>query len=78
MAALSLSLLLAGHMAFWRGRNLGGSGCAQGGRHAARLDRSLLDSIQQLRYEEALLEAEHETLLGTSFSQVRLPQHCGP
>lgn len=71
VAALSLALLLAGHMAFWRTRSLGGLRCALASHGGAKLDKSLLDSLQQLRYEESLLEAERESLLEIGFSRVR-------
>ena len=73
MAACFVIVLLATHMLFWRNRSLAGVRCALASHRAAKMDKSLLDSIQQLRYEEAVLEAERDKLLGTSFSQVRLP-----
>ena len=71
LAAVFLALLLAGHMAFWRTRSLRGLRCALVSRGGAKLDKSLLDSLQQLRYEESLLEAERESLLDIGFSRVR-------
>lgn len=64
--------MLAGlHTIFFRGAHYAPLGCQHEVQHGAKLDSSLLVGIQQLRYEQRMLQADRDKLLGTTFSQVR-------
>ena len=71
-SVLALLLTLAGlHTLLFRGGgHYTAPGCPAEAAHAAKLDKSLLVGIQQLRYEQRLLQADRDRLLGTGFSQV--------
>jgi len=70
-SVLGALLLLAGfHALFFRGHKYTAPGCQHEAQHAAKLDKSLLVGIQQLRYEQRLLQADRDRMLGTGFSQV--------
>ena len=71
MAAFCAALLVSAHLLFWRGRSLHGLRCSAAAALSGSLDKSLLDSIHTLRYDEAVLEAERDRLLGIGFSQAR-------
>ena len=55
---------------FFRGARYAPLGCQPEVQHGAKLDTSLLVGIQQLRYEQRMLQADRDKLLGTAFSQV--------
>ena len=74
VAAFCAALLVSAHLLFWRGRSLHGLRCSAAAQLSGSLDKSLLDGIHTLRYDEAVLEAERDRLLGIKFSQVGL-QH---
>jgi hypothetical protein len=68
---LGVLLVIAGlHTLFFRGARYAPLGCQQEVQHGAKLDTSLLVGIQQLRYEQRMLQADRDKLLGTAFSQV--------
>ena len=72
VSAVCATLVLAAHLLFWRSRSLHDPRrCAASSQLSGSLDKSLLESIHTLRYEEAVLEAERDKLLGISFSQAR-------
>ena len=78
VAAFCAALLVSAHLLFWRGRSLHGLRCSAAAQLSGSLDKSLLDSIHTLRYDEAVLEAERDRLLGIGFSQARpvVGLHC--
>ena len=76
VAAFCAALLVSAHLLFWRGRSLHGLRCSAAAQLSGSLDKSLLDSIHTLRYDEAVLEAERDRLLGIGFSQARWPCDC--
>ena len=74
VSAVCATLVLAAHLLFWRSRSLHDPRrCAA--QLSGSLDKSLLESIHTLRYDEAVLEAERDKLLGISFSQARTQMH---
>ena len=76
VSALCATLVVAAHLLFWRSRSLHDPRrCAASSQLSGSLDKSLLESIHTLRYDEAVLEAERDKLLGISFSQATTPTH---
>lgn len=70
-SVLGVLLVIAGlHTLFFRGARYAPLGCQPEVQHGAKLDTSLLVGIQQLRYEQRMLQADRDKLLGTAFSQV--------
>lgn len=73
-SVIGVLLIIAGlHTLFFRGARYAPLGCQPEVQHSAKLDTSLLVGIQQLRYEQRMLQADRDKLLGTAFSQVLRP-----
>jgi hypothetical protein len=71
-SVIGVLLVIAGlHTLFFRGARYAPLGCQPEVQHGAKLDTSLLVGIQQLRYEQRMLQADRDKLLGTAFSQVQ-------
>lgn len=78
-SVIGVLLVIAGlHTLFFRGARYAPLGCQPEVQHGAKLDTSLLVGIQQLRYEQRMLQADRDKLLGTAFSQVLGLDQCSP